>query len=74
MSVTFFLNGKHKTRLEYKTKNAPHTRSVFGAANQNRTDDLILTKDALYRLSHSSECLRYCASNGDRDGVRTHDL
>ena len=26
----------------------------FGAANQNRTDDLILTKDALYQLSHSS--------------------
>ena len=25
-----------------------------GAANQNRTDDLILTKDALYHLSHSS--------------------
>ncbi len=26
----------------------------FGAANRNRTGDLILTKDALYRLSHSS--------------------
>ena len=26
-----------------------------GAASQNRTDDLILTKDVLYRLSHSSE-------------------
>ncbi len=25
-----------------------------GAANQSRTDDLILTKDALYQLSHSS--------------------
>ena len=28
--------------------------AVFGAANQNRTDDLILTKDALYHLSYSS--------------------
>ena len=26
----------------------------FGAANQSRTDDLILTKDVLYQLSHSS--------------------
>ena len=26
----------------------------FGAANQNRTGDLILTKDVLYHLSHSS--------------------
>jgi hypothetical protein len=25
-----------------------------GAANQSRTDDLILTKDVLYQLSHSS--------------------
>ena len=30
-------------------------RDLFGAANQNRTGDLVLTKDALYRLSHSSE-------------------
>ena len=27
----------------------------YGAASQNRTDDLILTKDVLYRLSHSSK-------------------
>ena len=26
----------------------------YGAANQSRTDDLVLTKDALYQLSHSS--------------------
>ena len=25
-----------------------------GAANQNRTDDLVITNDVLYRLSHSS--------------------
>ena len=28
--------------------------SSFGAANQIRTDDLILTKDVLYQLSYSS--------------------
>ena len=27
----------------------------FGAANQIRTGDLILTKDVLYHLSHSSK-------------------
>ena len=27
---------------------------LFGAANQIRTGDLILTKDVLYHLSHSS--------------------
>ncbi len=27
---------------------------IFGAATQIRTGDLVLTKDALYRLSHSS--------------------
>ena len=27
---------------------------IFGAASQIRTGDLILTKDALYRLSYSS--------------------
>ena len=32
---------------------------IFGAANQNRTGDLILTKDVLYRLSHSSKPLTY---------------
>ena len=31
------------------------------------TDDLILTKDALYQLSHRT-------TDGGRDGVRTHDL
>ena len=30
-----------------------------GAANQSRTDDLILTKDVLYQLSHSSKQLMY---------------
>ena len=33
---------------------AKEPRSFFGAASQIRTGDLILTKDALYRLSYSS--------------------
>ena len=39
----------------YKTK-APTVfrRGFFGAAIQIRTGDLVLTKDALYQLSHSS--------------------
>ena len=28
---------------------------LFGAGNQNRTDDLVITNDVLYRLSHTSE-------------------
>ena len=39
----------------------------FGAADQIRTGDLILTKDALYRLSYSSEF-------GDPERARTVDL
>ena len=31
-----------------------HNAHLFGAANQIRTGDLVLTKDVLYRLSHSS--------------------
>ena len=33
---------------------AKRPQSFFGAASQIRTGDLILTKDALYRLSYSS--------------------
>ena len=29
---------------------------IFGAGNQNRTDDLVITNDVLYRLSHTSAC------------------
>ena len=31
----------------------------FGAGNQNRTDDLVITNDVLYRLSHTSISLDY---------------
>ena len=41
--------------------------SFRGAAGRIRTADLILTKDALYRLSYSS-------INGDPERARTVDL
>ena len=43
------------------------SRFSCGAADQIRTGDLILTKDALYRLSYSSEF-------GDPERARTVDL
>ena len=42
-------------------------RCCSGAADQIRTGDLILTKDALYRLSYSSKY-------GDPERARTVDL
>ena len=35
-------------------KNPPSNEGGFGAATRIRTGDLILTKDVLYQLSHSS--------------------
>ncbi len=43
----FFYIVKQKTRTLL--------RSGFGAGNQNRTDDLVITNDVLYRLSHTSK-------------------
>ena len=43
------------------------SRLFCGAAGQIRTADLILTKDALYRLRYSSEF-------GDPERARTVDL
>ncbi len=41
------------TPIKYKKVGFEETH-FFGAASQSRTDDLILTKDVLYQLSHSS--------------------
>ena len=43
----------------------------FGADDQIRTGDLILTKDALYRLSYSSKdyAPHYKGHSGDREGT-----
>ena len=54
-----FYNEKHPKSEDF--------RCCSGAADQIRTGDLILTKDALYRLSYSSEF-------GDPERARTVDL
>ena len=46
-SETAFFLSNRKTRLQ-------EASGFSGAADQNRTDDLMLTKHVLYRLSHSS--------------------
>ena len=46
-------------------KNSEAFASEFGAASQIRTGDLILTKDALYRLSYSSGFCMSPAGNSD---------
>jgi hypothetical protein len=51
-----------------KTRNSCLSKNYCGAHNQNRTDDLILTMDALYRLSYAG----LIHSNGAGDGNRTH--
>ena len=45
--------------IKHKNGRCPTGISHFGAATQIRTGDLILTKDVLYQLSHSSNCERY---------------
>ena len=45
-------NSKREYKMQ-KDRN-PIGRGLFGAATQIRTGDLILTKDVLYQLSHSS--------------------
>ncbi len=42
--------------IDAKTPPPCWARELFGAATQIRTGDLILTKDVLYQLSHSSVC------------------
>lgn len=42
-------------RFRKRKKSTCDMQVLFGAANQNRTGDLIITNDVLYRLSHSSE-------------------
>ena len=53
------LNGRSAVRISINTRKTPQAllglRCFSGAAGQIRTADLILTKDALYLLSYSSE-------------------
>ena len=53
--------------LQQKTPEIQRFQVLSGAAGRIRTADLILTKDALYRLSYSS-------INGDPERARTVDL
>ncbi len=47
---------KQKAKLPIKNQSPEvKTSGVSGAATQIRTGDLILTKDVLYQLSHSSK-------------------
>ena len=63
LSVVFYVvNENPQSRIGSKSckkqKKTPEIRRFqvfFGAADQIRTGDLILTKDALYRLSYSSK-------------------
>ena len=59
----------HTISVVFATKKhrKPKFSMLFGAAGRIRTADLILTKDALYRLSYSSEF-------GDPERARTVDL
>ena len=43
-----------KSKIATKKPRKPKFSRLFGAARQIRTADLILTKDALYRLSYIS--------------------
>ena len=48
----YIFKGKEKTRRKLDLQG--FLRVFRGAANQIRTGDLVLTKDVLYHLSHSS--------------------
>ena len=75
LSVVFYVVSENpqnciRPKSCQKQKKTPEIRrfQVFsGAAGQIRTADLILTKDALYRLSYSS-------IYGDPERARTVDL
>ena len=62
-----FLHPGNMTEKKKKPQNRCGSRAFLGAARQIRTADLILTKDVLCLLSHSSV-------NGDPERARTVDL
>ena len=51
--IIFFAKVKGSCKKN-QTKNSVAIATEFGAGNQNRTDDLVITNDVLYRLSHTS--------------------
>ena len=61
----------------YKKTDEQNAYRLYGADDQIRTGDLILTKDALYRLSYISICRRegrFNRKSGADDQIRTGDL
>ena len=63
--------GAQKDRKKKKSCNRCDYRIFSGAATRIRTGDLILTKDALYRLSYSSIQIprSFRSAGGDREGT-----
>jgi hypothetical protein len=59
-----FLMSKNQTGRN----NLPNQNN-YGARNQNRTDDLILTMDALYRLSYAGRILLLFSSKQKMERV-----
>ena len=66
-----FLSCVQNSRKKKKTCNRSGYRLFSGAATRIRTGDLILTKDALYRLSYSSIQIprSFRSAGGDREGT-----
>ncbi len=56
MKTTSTAGGFHYTKIDNLL---PKIVDFFGAGNQNRTDDLVITNDVLYRLSHTSDAVSY---------------
>ena len=55
VSLTCFRSGNKKTALLNVRRNMVQGHAPAGAANRAWTGDLVLTKDVLYLLSHSSK-------------------
>ena len=52
--ITVFPKTERCPKVGKNKKSAHDCERLFGAGNQNRTDDLVITNDVLYRLSHTS--------------------
>src|SRR6185503_21106660 len=78
------VDNRHRPPCRLSTAHCrPSSSRRYGAHDQNRTGDLVLTKDALCRLSYvgavTSRVLRTTASSaaalsGASDGIRRRDI
>ena len=48
------MRGRKQEHFRTKSTRKPPFSGAFGAGNQTRTDDLLITNQLLYRLSYSS--------------------